>query len=160
MLYRSPIAHHQLPAVIPLVNAVFDLPVLAITRAWSDQASTLRLPPLTALTGRGGRLEAAAAHSLTQGLAVVGFVRHPLLRTCTGSATFLRDPDRSQGCFRPLTLIRLHTGHIQAHRHTMSLSYPPSFGALARFGLADFRSPFVVSTNLPSQNACAHASLP
>jgi hypothetical protein len=160
MLHRSFVAHDQAAAVIHPAKAALDFPALAIARPRVDRTPALRLASLAALNGRDGRLDAPSAQSLTKRMAVVGFVRHQLLRAGTRPAPWPRDTDGRQGGVRQLALVRSGTVYVQADRQAMTVSHDHHFTALAELRFADPSSPFFAGTKLPSRKACAHSSLP
>jgi hypothetical protein len=160
MRHKSFVAHNQAPAVVHPRKTASDFPALTITGPRLNWAPALRPASLAALNGRDGRLHASAAQSLAKVLAVVGFVRHQLLRACTRSALFLRDTHGRQGGIRQLALVGLGTVYVQANRQAMTISHDHHFTALTDLRFADPRSPFFAGTKLPSRKARVHSSLP
>jgi hypothetical protein len=160
MLHRAVVAHDQPAAVIHPAKAALDFPALAITRPRFDRAPALRTAPLVPLKGRDGRLDTPVAQALTKVMAVVGFVRHQLLRACTRSAPFLRDTYGRQGGVRQSALVGLGTVYVQTNRQAMPIRHDHHFTALADLRVADPRSPFLAGTKLPSRKARVHSSLP
>src|ERR671914_150516 len=160
MLDRSFVAHDQAPTVIHPAKAAFDFPALAIARTNFDRAPAFRLAPLTALNRRDRRLDPSAAQSLAKLIAIVGFVRHQLLRASARAATWLGDTHGGQGRLRQLALMGLGTVHIQANRQALTIGDDHDLAAFADFRFANPRSPFLAGTKLPSRKARVHSSLP
>jgi hypothetical protein len=109
--------------------------------------------------GRNGGLDATPTQLATKIAAVIGFIRHQLLRSGFGSTAFLRHTDRLQCGFGQLDLVMMSRIQIQPNRQAIPVTHHHHFGALAHLRLAYAIAPFLAGTKLPSRNACTHSIL-
>jgi hypothetical protein len=109
---------------------------------------------------RNDEVDASLCESFSQRIGVIGSIRDHTLRFLSRPTFGARDLDLGERGFRKQSFSRRGTFEPNSQRKTATVDQYHPLRALAAFGFADGRAPFLAGAKLPSRNVSSHFSRP